>query len=536
MPKTRLNDELFLASPIAVGETPSLPPPGARRLLVLKLDHLGDFIIGMPAMRALREAFVDDHITLICGSWNLALARASGLADQVIGYDWFDDQGWRGWPAQDLSVFDDAIAGGFDIAIDLRVDDDTRRLLERVQARFKCGIGSRTRFPFLDVALPAQAKFKDQAQAEAEGVIEIPAERFISRLQHTPALVHHGRGRLAQGHIIYGPYVKLPLGRYKVTFALRASGLFALPRLTVEVARDEEMLTSALAAREDLGGGSAGPALTFDNDDDSEDADAGRFEFRVHCAGGFGALQFAGVRIERLGDLRPLARFRPVEVHIGEQFSLLVELIKQRLAFVPPSLAPRREGEPPAVVGRVAALPPGRKVMLAPLSNKLLRDWPLASYAELAGLLLGEADMQLVLLGSKAQAPALGEIVARNGGDARILNLGGQTTWLELGEVIGLADLVICNNSGIAHLAAALGAPTLAIYAAAFQPQEWGPRGPRVRTLMARTPCSPCGFDILAECRHDHICVKLITPEMVFAHAMAMLEAYAGAARAPASP
>ncbi len=524
MAKTPLSDE-FLTSPIVVGEARALPPPGARRFLVLKLDHLGDFIIGMPAMRALREAFPDDHITLICGSWNLAVARESGLADEVIAYDYFDDQGWRGRPAQDLSVFDAAVADGFDVAIDLRVDDDTRGLLERVDAKVRCGIGSRARFPYLDIALPPQAKFKDQDAAEAERVIDIPAERFITRLQHTPALVHQSRGRLAQGHVVWGPYVKLPPGRYKVTFGLRASGLFAVPRLTVEVARYQTMLTSAVAHREDLSGGSAGPSLIFDSDDDSEDPDSGRFEFRVHCAGAaFGAaLQFTGVRIERLGDPRPLARFRPVEVHIGEQFSLLVELVKQRLAFVPPDLAPRQAGSAvPAVVARLAALP-GRKVMLAPLSNKLLRDWPLASYATLAGLLLRETDAQLVLLGAKAQAPKLGEIVAKNGGDPRIHNLGGQTTWLELSEVIGLADLVICNNSGIAHLAAALGAPTLAIYAAAFQPQEWGPRGPRVRTLMAQTPCSPCGFDILEECRHQHICVKLITPELVLTHALAML-------------
>jgi ADP-heptose:LPS heptosyltransferase len=36
---------------------------------------------------------------------------------------------------------------------------------------------------------------------------------------------------------------------------------------------------------------------------------------------------------------------------------------------------------------------------------------------------------------------------------------------------------VISNNSGVAHLAAACGAPTLTIYSGSHQPQEWGPRG-----------------------------------------------------------
>jgi heptosyltransferase-2 len=113
--------------------------------------------------------------------------------------------------------------------------------------------------------------------------------------------------------------------------------------------------------------------------------------------------------------------------------------------------------------------------------------------------------------------------VAGNDGDARIHNFAGLTSWSEVSQIVAMADLVICNNSGIAHLAAGRGAPTLGVYSGAFQPQEWGPRGPRVRTLMAQVKCSPCGFDLLADCTHDFQCVKPITPEIVLDHALAML-------------
>jgi heptosyltransferase-2 len=144
------------------------------------------------------------------------------------------------------------------------------------------------------------------------------------------------------------------------------------------------------------------------------------------------------------------------------------------------------------------------------------------------GLLLARVDAQIILLGARSQADALGTILAANDADARIHNLAGLTNWRDVSEIVAMADLVICNNSGIGHLAAARGAPTLAIYSAAFQPQEWGPRGPRVRTLMAQVPCSPCGFDLLAECTHDFQCVKPITPEIVLSHALAMLANQAG--------
>jgi hypothetical protein len=68
-----------------------------RRLLVLKLDHYGDFLIGFPALKRLREAFPADHITLVCGSWNVNLAKESRIADEVHAYDFFpENDGKRG--------------------------------------------------------------------------------------------------------------------------------------------------------------------------------------------------------------------------------------------------------------------------------------------------------------------------------------------------------------------------------------------------------------------------------------------------------
>ena len=87
------------------------------------------------------------------------------------------------------------------------------------------------------------------------------------------------------------------------------------------------------------------------------------------------------------------------------------------------------------------------------------------------------------------------------------------------------ADLVIANNSGVVHLAAAGGRPTLAIYSGTHQPQEWGPRGSATRVLMAVVPCSPCGYDTLEFCPHDYRCMRLIEPETVFHHAVEILSA-----------
>src|SRR6266481_5594051 len=130
---------------------------GGRRLLVLKLDHYGDFLIGLPALQRLREAFPADHITLVCGSWNVALARRLGIADEVRGYDFFPENGafWNGQAFEGLPRFREVCRGEYDLALDLRVDEDTRFLLEHVEAATRCGIGLRARYLLL-----AQGRFR----------------------------------------------------------------------------------------------------------------------------------------------------------------------------------------------------------------------------------------------------------------------------------------------------------------------------------------------------------------------------------------
>jgi ADP-heptose:LPS heptosyltransferase len=107
--------------------------------------------------------------------------------------------------------------------------------------------------------------------------------------------------------------------------------------------------------------------------------------------------------------------------------------------------------------------------------------------------------------------------------EGMIINLAGRTDWLQTVAVIRQADLVICNDSGIAHIAAACGTATLAIYSASHEPQEWGPRGNRARVMMALVPCSRCSYEKLEMCQYDHRCMRLISPEAVAAEAVSML-------------
>jgi hypothetical protein len=251
-----------------------------------------------------------------------------------------------------------------------------------------------------------------------------------------------------------------------------------------------------------------------------------RYEIRTHVRGKprWARLRFFGLRLNI--ESPPEARYRSAELHIGESLSLLVRLVAERLpSLYGADLADRLSAEGERALTRPAGLPPCAKcIVVSPLSNSLLRNWPIDRYERLLRMLLAEIDDSCILLaGSSGQTQQLADLRRRIGDERRVINIAGSVNWAALAVVLKGADLVIANNSGVAHLAAACGVPTLAIYSGSHQPQEWGPRGQFVRTLMAAVPCSPCGYDKIEECPRDQWCMKLIEPEMVFRDALELL-------------
>lgn len=109
-----------------------------KRILIMNLGHIGDFWMTLPALRQARRLFNSAHITLAVSSWNNELAKASNVADEVATLDYFSEKPKAGWQSQTLQQEVSRSAanlGSFDIAIDLRVPDDTRFILEAVRAR-----------------------------------------------------------------------------------------------------------------------------------------------------------------------------------------------------------------------------------------------------------------------------------------------------------------------------------------------------------------------------------------------------------------
>lgn len=491
------------------------------RIIVLKLDHHGDFIIGLPALRALRQAFPTAHIRLICGKWNERAALECGLVDQVRCYNFFPERP-HGVPVEPdaLPIFDSAVQGSFDIAIDLRVDEDTRHLLGRVDAKLRCGIGSTLKLPLLDIALPHEHGPSRDANEWPQGVLFLPPGRFDTELPDKHPL-HHS-GPLVPGGVVHGPGVELLPGRLRVEVRLTVQhhipGLHPAAIIIDVVRNGDEIVARKVVGRWSVFQLRHHPvALEFDNP-----GARSRFDFRIRVEGrpANGAVQFSGVAIHRLHG-PPIARLRPAELHVGEKLSLLVTLIRERTADLYGPMAPCLTGETdPSQPNQPRNRP--LRIAIAPFGNSEIRNWPVSHYRTLITLLLERLPCDVVLLGTPSQRTEASEIT-ENLQSPDLFDLIGRTSWNQLNAILRSADLVICNNSGTAHLAAALGVKVLAIYSGSHQPREWGPRGRHAQAIMHKVPCSPCGFERLADCVADHACMRQITPAYVFSLAETML-------------
>jgi ADP-heptose:LPS heptosyltransferase len=501
--------------------------PVNKKLLVLKLDHRGDFLIALPALEKLRTAFPKDHITLICGSWNADTAQRLGIADDIRTYDYFPEnvQEWNGAPVEGISRFREVGQGRFDIALDLRVDDDTRPLLKNVDAALRCGIGSRSRHPYLDIVLPNEFETREVVSVEAEAIVLNP-NALLSRMPTQTPFFHETDFSVTDMHVIYGPYIRLPLGELRAEFGFELSAPFIRSKsqveIVAEVAQADLQETIAFKRVQRVSNLSQTVLeIEFTNDDPMA-----RYEFRVYVGGHprRTRLRFFGVRVQVIERGLSRRRFLPAELHRGEQLSLLVQLVAERVrAVYAPDLLERVAGgsQETAALGEVPAST--KCIVIAPVSNSTIRDWPIDRYIALIGMLIARVECRIMLVGSRGQAGDLNHICEQFGSDPRVTNLAGRTGWSELAAMLRRADLVIANNSGVAHLAAACGRPTLAIYSGSHQPQEWGPRGEASRVLTTAVSCSPCGYERLELCPHDHLCMTLIEPETVLDQALAML-------------
>ena len=163
-----------------------------------------------------------------------------------------------------------------------------------------------------------------------------------------------------------------------------------------------------------------------------------------------------------------------------------------------------------------------KPIVVAPFSNSDIRDWPLGHFQDLIAKLIEARPERVHVVGAPGQAIRARDLV-RSFDSTRVVNDCGRLDWQALTRLVRGAGCVIGNNSGIAHLAAFSGVPTLCIFGGAHQRDEWKPIGPKVTVLSRALACSPCGLHAAWACPYGVACLDQINPAIVLQEACELL-------------
>lgn len=139
----------------------------------------------------------------------------------------------------------------------------------------------------------------------------------------------------------------------------------------------------------------------------------------------------------------------------------------------------------------------------------LAKRWPVKYFAEVANEKLKDG-WHVWLFGSEKDTSVTYEIQTMT--QNRCLNLAGKTSLTESIDLMSLTKAVVTNDSGLMHIAAALGRHTVAIYGSS-DPKHTPPLSDKADILYLGLSCSPC---FKRECPLEHLnCLNDLKPEMV---------------------
>lgn len=161
----------------------------------------------------------------------------------------------------------------------------------------------------------------------------------------------------------------------------------------------------------------------------------------------------------------------------------------------------------------VAGVKPAEMVIgIHPFAANPVRAWQLDDFLEVANYLQGKYGARLLFFGGPRDSGALPDIRAAL--KVPPLEAIGATTLRQSMALLSRCQLLICNDSGIMHLAASLQVPLVALFGPQ-SPLKFGPWGKNSRFIYKDFPCSPCKQKFFSECepsaRNKPGCIEAIT-------------------------
>jgi ADP-heptose:LPS heptosyltransferase len=133
-------------------------------------------------------------------------------------------------------------------------------------------------------------------------------------------------------------------------------------------------------------------------------------------------------------------------------------------------------------------------LVLAPGSGSREKNWPVTSYSAISEWWRQRTEGAVVVL--------VGPVEEERGGLDLLLSravVARKPTLAQAAALLARSDLYLGNDSGISHLAAAVGVPTVALFGPT-DARQWAPRGETVTHLSRDVECSPCEIPVMKRC------------------------------------
>ncbi|ARJ06352.1 glycosyl transferase [Cnuibacter physcomitrellae] len=147
-------------------------------------------------------------------------------------------------------------------------------------------------------------------------------------------------------------------------------------------------------------------------------------------------------------------------------------------------------------------------VVVHPGASASARRWPAEHHRELVRL-LAEDGVRCVVTGGSGERELTARVAGRDGVD-----LGGDTDLGVLADVVRRAAVLVCGNTGPAHLAAAVGTPVVSLFSPVVPPERWAPYG--VPHVLLGDQHAACRGTRATECPvPGHPCLTSVTPAAV---------------------
>ncbi len=147
-----------------------------------------------------------------------------------------------------------------------------------------------------------------------------------------------------------------------------------------------------------------------------------------------------------------------------------------------------------------------------------LREWPLENFITLSKQILEDDIHNFIIIVGTEGVINKGELIFRALDNPKCINLIGKTSLTELMELFSLAEILISNDCGLAHLAMLTSVKKFIIFGPE-SPQIFGPLGNNNWVIYSKWPCSPCLSALnhrVSICKNN-VCLKTIKPEYVHA-------------------